>query len=82
MIIGVPKEIKNHEYRLDMVPASVRELTARNHTVSSKAAQEAALAWMRQIIALSVPIFWSLQQPFSPRPDDHPDQITPHIKHA
>ncbi|VFB10894.1 alanine dehydrogenase and pyridine nucleotide transhydrogenase [Aeromonas salmonicida] len=33
MIIGVPKEIKNHEYRLDMVPASVRELPARNHTV-------------------------------------------------
>ena len=33
MIIGVPKEIKNHEYRVGMVPASVRELTARNHTV-------------------------------------------------
>ncbi|MBP8152680.1 MAG: alanine dehydrogenase, partial [Aeromonas sp.] len=32
MIIGVPKEIKNHEYRVGMVPASVRELTARNHT--------------------------------------------------
>ncbi|MGL5776507.1 MAG: alanine dehydrogenase, partial [Aeromonas veronii] len=27
MIIGVPKEIKNHEYRVGMVPASVRELT-------------------------------------------------------
>lgn len=33
MIIGVPKEIKNHEYRVGMVSASVRELTARNHTV-------------------------------------------------
>ncbi|MFY8134878.1 MAG: hypothetical protein ACOVKS_07735, partial [Aquimonas sp.] len=26
MLIGVPKEIKNHEYRVGMVPASVREL--------------------------------------------------------
>lgn len=33
MIIGVPKEIKNHEYRVGMVPASVNELTLRNHQV-------------------------------------------------
>ena len=33
MIIGVPKEIKNHEYRVGMIPASVQELTARNHQV-------------------------------------------------
>ncbi|GLS84656.1 alanine dehydrogenase [Paraferrimonas haliotis] len=33
MIIGVPKEIKNHEYRVGMVPASVRELTQRGHQV-------------------------------------------------
>ncbi len=34
MIIGVPKEIKNHEYRVGMVPASVRELTSRGHSVN------------------------------------------------
>jgi alanine dehydrogenase len=33
MKIGVPKEIKNHEYRVGMVPASVRELTQRGHPV-------------------------------------------------
>ncbi|MCG9696640.1 alanine dehydrogenase [Shewanella sp. Isolate11] len=33
MIIGVPKEIKNHEYRVGMVPSSVRELTLRGHEV-------------------------------------------------
>ncbi|WOH38350.1 alanine dehydrogenase [Thalassotalea fonticola] len=33
MIIGVPKEIKNHEYRVGMVPASVRELIAHGHDV-------------------------------------------------
>jgi alanine dehydrogenase len=33
MIIGVPKEIKNHEYRVGMTPASVRELVAHGHSV-------------------------------------------------
>ncbi|CRZ62676.1 alanine dehydrogenase [Vibrio cholerae] len=33
MIIGVPKEIKNHEYRVGMIPASVRELVSRGHQV-------------------------------------------------
>ncbi len=33
MIIGIPKEIKNHEYRVGMIPASVRELTLLGHQV-------------------------------------------------
>jgi alanine dehydrogenase len=33
MKIGVPKEIKNHEYRVGLVPASVRELAHRGHQV-------------------------------------------------
>ncbi|MGL6257887.1 alanine dehydrogenase [Vibrio sp. WXL210] len=33
MIIGVPKEIKNHEYRVGMIPASVRELIAHGHQI-------------------------------------------------
>lgn len=33
MLIGVPKEIKNHEYRVGMVPASVRELVQNGHAV-------------------------------------------------
>ena len=33
MLIGVPKEIKNHEYRVGMVPASVRELVLQGHGV-------------------------------------------------
>jgi alanine dehydrogenase len=33
MLIGVPKEIKNHEYRIGMVPASVRELVQNGHDV-------------------------------------------------
>ncbi|MCE0494601.1 alanine dehydrogenase [Vibrio salinus] len=33
MLIGVPKEIKNHEYRVGMTPASVKELVERGHKV-------------------------------------------------
>lgn len=33
MQVGVPKEIKVHEYRVGLVPATVRELTARGHQV-------------------------------------------------
>jgi len=33
MRVGVPKEIKNHEYRVGLTPQSVRELTARGHAV-------------------------------------------------
>ncbi len=33
MLIGVPKEIKNFEYRVGLVPGSVRELIAHGHRV-------------------------------------------------
>ena len=33
MKIGVPKEIKNNEYRVGMIPAAVRELASRGHNV-------------------------------------------------
>jgi len=33
MRIGVPKEIKNHEYRVGLVPAGVRELVSEGHEV-------------------------------------------------
>ena len=33
MLIGVPKEIKNHEYRVGMTPGSVRECVHHGHSV-------------------------------------------------
>jgi alanine dehydrogenase len=33
MLIGVPREVKNHEYRVAITPAGVRELTTRGHEV-------------------------------------------------
>jgi len=32
MLIGIPKEIKNHEYRVGLTPSSVRELTLAGHS--------------------------------------------------
>ena len=34
MRIGVPTEIKVHEYRVGLVPAAVRELVAAGHEVA------------------------------------------------
>jgi alanine dehydrogenase len=33
MLVGVPKEIKNHEYRVGLVPSSVAELVLHGHSV-------------------------------------------------
>lgn len=33
MLVGVPREIKNHEYRIGITSAGVRELTGRGHQV-------------------------------------------------
>ena len=33
MLIGVPKEIKNHEYRIGLTPSGARELVANGHKV-------------------------------------------------
>ena len=36
MLIGVPKEIKTHEYRVGLVPGSVRELAHHGHQVRGR----------------------------------------------
>ena len=33
MLIGVPKEIKTHEYRVGIVPANVKELKIHGHEI-------------------------------------------------
>jgi alanine dehydrogenase len=43
MKIGCPKEIKNHEYRVGLTPASVRELTQRGHSVLVQSGAGAAI---------------------------------------
>jgi alanine dehydrogenase len=43
MLIGLPKEIKNHEYRVGLTPASVRELSSRGHQVLVQSGAGAAI---------------------------------------
>ena len=43
MLIGVPKEIKNHEYRVGLTPASVREFVAHGHAVMVEPGAGAAI---------------------------------------
>jgi alanine dehydrogenase len=43
MLIGVPKEIKVHEYRVGLTPASVRELTHQGHRVTVESHAGAAI---------------------------------------
>lgn len=43
MQIGVPKEIKSHEYRVGLTPASVRELCAQGHGVLVQSGAGAAI---------------------------------------
>ena len=33
MIVGIPREIKTHEYRVSITPVGVDELVRRGHTV-------------------------------------------------
>ena len=45
MRIGVPKEIKTHEYRVGMTPAAVAELTHRGHAVTVQTAAGAGVGY-------------------------------------
>ena len=45
MLVGVPKEIKTHEYRVGLVPASVRELTHHGHDVLVETAAGAGIGF-------------------------------------
>ncbi|WP_166266633.1 alanine dehydrogenase [Marinobacter caseinilyticus] len=45
MRIGVPKEIKNHEYRVGMTPASVRELCGHGHSLLVETQAGAAIGF-------------------------------------
>ena len=49
MLIGVPKEIKNHEYRVGLTPAGVRELIANGHKVLVQATAGEAIGFSDEL---------------------------------
>ena len=46
MIVGIPKEVKNHEYRVAATPEGVRELVRAGHrvVVETRAGEGSAIA--------------------------------------
>ncbi len=45
MLVGVPKEVKTHEYRVGLVPGSVRELVHHGHKVVVESGAGAAIGF-------------------------------------
>src|SRR3546814_17340993 len=58
MRIGVPKEIKNHEYRVGLTPPSVAELIAAGHEVVVEAGAGAGIASDDRAIAIGGGLGW------------------------
>ena len=59
MLVGVPKEIKNHEYRVGLTPSSVNELVKRGHQVLVEANAGAAIAFTDgEYIAAGLRLLW------------------------
>ena len=51
MLIGVPKEIKNNEYRVGLTPAGVRELSLRGHHLLIETGAGAAIGLSDELYA-------------------------------
>ena len=66
MLVGVPKEIKNHEYRVGLTPSSVNELVKRGHQVLVEADAGAAIDFTdAQYVAAGAEILVSAKEIFS-----------------
>jgi alanine dehydrogenase len=48
MLIGIPKEIKNHEYRVGITPRGVKELKTQSHKVIVETSAGAAIGYSDQ----------------------------------
>ena len=55
MLVGVPKEIKDNEYRVGTVPSTVRELTEKGHQVVVETLAGAGAGFRIPIIAPRAP---------------------------
>ncbi|UTA49429.1 alanine dehydrogenase [Simiduia sp. 21SJ11W-1] len=66
MLIGVPKEIKNHEYRIGLTPAGVKELVMNGHEVVVENNGGAAIGFENdQYIAAGARIIDSAEEIFA-----------------
>jgi len=68
MLIGVPKEIKDNEFRVGLTPASVAELTHHGHAVLVE--KSAGVSPTRNSLSLI-----SLGTPMSIESSRHPETV-------
>ncbi len=74
MYIGVPTEIKNHEYRVGLTPDSVRELTAHGHQLLVQSGAGSAIGFSDEHYREAGARLVSREQVFS---DRHPQPMHP-----
>lgn len=66
MLIGVPREIKNHEYRVGLTPAGVKELTRHGHSVLVQSAAGAAIGFSdAQYVAAGAQLVTGVEEIFA-----------------
>jgi alanine dehydrogenase len=68
MFIGVPKEIKADEYRVGLIPATIKELTARGHQVAVETMAGAGADIVDQDYAAAGAQIVASRASLSPRP--------------
>ena len=67
MKIGVPKEIKAHEYRVGLTPAGARELVQHGHEVAVEHNAGAGVGLDDEAYSRQAPLFSAARQMFSKR---------------
>lgn len=66
MLVGVPKEIKNHEYRVGLTPAAVKEFAAHGHNIVVETQAGAAIGFSDEdYIAAGATIASTAEQVFA-----------------
>ena len=72
MIIGIPKEIKNNEYRVALVPSGAEALVEAGHTVLIETgAGQGTASRTSEYKAAGAEIVPTFQEVFAPRRHDH-----------
>jgi alanine dehydrogenase len=76
MHIGVPREIKNHEYRVGLTPSSVREMVAHGHQVTVETGAGKGIGATDEVYRKAGAVIADRRGDFCPRRNDHQGQGT------
>ena len=68
MLVGVPKEIKNHEYRVAITPAGVVELIKNGHQVIVEKMPVSGLLYLITNMKNQAPKYWAPLMKYGRKP--------------